>query len=220
MNNLLTFVDIYCERLAPGLLGEPLNAASNAAFFLAAWLLWRKRAALSRHTSFFATLIALIGAGSLSFHTFANMLTGVLDIAFIGVFILCFIYRFFPAAYGGGRRASLFGIGAFVLLYVALDALFAAHAVPLPAIYAASLLLLMCLSVDLSLRRHVSARWFALAATAFAFSLSLRTLDEPWCDALPMGTHFFWHLFNAVVLYALVRALSRAEKSTAGNAFS
>lgn len=27
------FIDIYCERLGPGLWAEPLNALTNAAFF-------------------------------------------------------------------------------------------------------------------------------------------------------------------------------------------
>ncbi len=35
-------LDFYCERVAPGLWGEPLNAISNGAFWLAAlWLWWR-----------------------------------------------------------------------------------------------------------------------------------------------------------------------------------
>jgi hypothetical protein len=29
-------IDLYCERTAPGLLNEPLNAISNLAFFAAA----------------------------------------------------------------------------------------------------------------------------------------------------------------------------------------
>ncbi|MBU2665239.1 hypothetical protein KOI35_17180 [Actinoplanes bogorensis] len=32
-------MDAYCERLGPGLGGEPLNAVSNAAFLIAAVLL-------------------------------------------------------------------------------------------------------------------------------------------------------------------------------------
>ena len=34
-------VDAYCERIAPGLLGEPLNALSNISFFLAAFFVLR-----------------------------------------------------------------------------------------------------------------------------------------------------------------------------------
>ena len=33
-------LNLYCERLGPGLWAEPLNAVSNAAFFIAAALLF------------------------------------------------------------------------------------------------------------------------------------------------------------------------------------
>ena len=35
------YIDIYCERLEPGLWAEPLNAVTNAAFFIAAFFAWR-----------------------------------------------------------------------------------------------------------------------------------------------------------------------------------
>ncbi len=31
-------------------------------------------------------------------------------------------------------------------------------------------------------------------------SLVLRSLDAPLCAANPLGTHFLWHLLNAVML--------------------
>jgi hypothetical protein len=27
------------------------------------------------------------------------------------------------------------------------------------------------------------------------------------CDAIPIGTHYFWHIFNAAVLFLLVRTV-------------
>ena len=33
-------VDHYCERTDPGIWAEPLNALTNLAFIIAAWLLW------------------------------------------------------------------------------------------------------------------------------------------------------------------------------------
>ncbi|GAA1200181.1 hypothetical protein [Prauserella alba] len=50
------YVDGYCERLAPGLFGEPLNTISNVGFLLAAIAVQRQavasaqcRRALPRH---------------------------------------------------------------------------------------------------------------------------------------------------------------------------
>ena len=33
-------MDAYCERTAPGLLNEPLNAITNSSFLIAAWFAW------------------------------------------------------------------------------------------------------------------------------------------------------------------------------------
>ena len=51
------------------------------------------------------------------------------------------------------------------------------------------------------------------AGLIFAVSLSLRTIDRTICAATdigmldgPVGTHFFWHILNAILLYILIRA--------------
>jgi len=41
----------------------------------------------------------------------------------------------------------------------------------------------------------------------FSVSLLLRTVDPLVCPVLPVGTHFAWHLLNAVVLYRAMRLL-------------
>ena len=66
---------VYCERLGPGLLAEPLNALSNLAFFLAAWAAWsvaRRGGALDSGIAVLVGLIATIGIGSTLFHTFST----------------------------------------------------------------------------------------------------------------------------------------------------
>ena len=51
-----------------------------------------------------------------------------------------------------------------------------------------------------------SRRRLALAGAAFAVSLTMRSLDGPLCGVFPLGTHWLWHLLNALVLYLLLRA--------------
>jgi hypothetical protein len=46
----------------------------------------------------------------------------------------------------------------------------------------------------------------------FAVALVFRTIDTPICRAWPSGTHFVWHLLNALVMYLSVRALVRADR--------
>ena len=83
------YIDIYCERLEPGLWSEPLNAISNVAFFIAAFLAFNLTREPSRFDWRAAVLIlflAVIGTGSTLFHTFATrwaMLSDVLPILFL-----------------------------------------------------------------------------------------------------------------------------------------
>ena len=40
-------------------------------------------------------------------------------------------------------------------------------------------------------------------------ALTFRTVDLSVCSYIPMGTHFLWHLLNALVLYRLLIAATR-----------
>jgi hypothetical protein len=44
------------------------------------------------------------------------------------------------------------------------------------------------------------------ASLLFSASISMRSIDLTICDDWPYGTHIFWHLLNAAVLYLVVRA--------------
>jgi hypothetical protein len=54
-------------------------------------------------------------------------------------------------------------------------------------------------------REGAAARGLALAGGVFAVSLTVRSVDQAVCPALPTGTHFLWHLLNAAVLFVLLR---------------
>ena len=202
------YVDTYCERLAPGLWGEPLNALSNLAFLLAAAVLWFRYRPADRSMRALVVLLALIGLGSLSFHTAATELTRVFDVLFIALFVffyvVCFGHWFWglpwPRAWLFAPALALLGV---VLIPVSLL---------IPAgsgSYLAAGVALVGLAVALRFsgpdgtRHHWRA--FGIAAVVFAVSLALRTVDLSACAGWPTGTHFLWHLLNAVVLYLVAR---------------
>lgn len=56
-------------------------------------------------------------------------------------------------------------------------------------------------------------RLLVAAGIAFATALVFRMLDAPLCGAWATGTHFIWHLLNAL---ALGFALFAAERVGAG----
>ena len=45
------------------------------------------------------------------------------------------------------------------------------------------------------------------ATAIFSASLFLRSIDLAVCKYLPIGTHFFWHLFNCLLVYLAFRGL-------------
>lgn len=90
----MSYIDLYCERTAQGFWNEPLNAISNAAFLIAAWVAWRAlRDVKSRGTMdvILICLAACIGIGSFLFHTYANGQTEIMDVIPIWLFVTLYV---------------------------------------------------------------------------------------------------------------------------------
>jgi hypothetical protein len=217
--DLLRTIDAYCERLQPGLLAEPLNALTNAAFLIAAIALARAQRASTPLPVLLRTqpwLIAAIGLGSLAFHTFAVVWAALLDVGFIALYIYVALAGFLAHALGWRAWWVLLGLAAYFLLGQALTAgvrsalewgwgaparALSGTVAYLPALATLTLTALISLRLD----RRASGV-LALACAVFIVSLTARALDGPWCAHWPQGTHFLWHLLNAVVLYLNSRA--------------
>jgi len=199
---------LYCERLEAGLWAEPLNAISNLAFFLAAWLTWRAARSSKGNGAGIRWLVALmvaIGTGSTLFHTFATTWARILDLAPIMIFQLSFLWLY-------GRRVIRWGpvaTGALLVAFVAAVSV-SRH---FPDILNRSLLYapgFVC-NVGLGLYHSYTgkqARLVLLAAAGLlTVALVFRTIDMAICPYVPAGTHFLWHLLIPFVLYLAVRAL-------------
>ena len=192
-------VDEYCERLAPGLWGEPLNAVSNAAFLIASGLLVARlvRRGERRPVAWaLPVTLGVVGLCSLAFHTVADTVTGALDSLSILVFILVAVVIL--ARWGFGVRAGRAWLAApaFVVAAVAVDVALAAVAGAGATLGGYLPALLGLLGFAVALRSPT----LGVATAVFAVSLTARTLDAPLCDTWPAGTHFLWHCLNAVVL--------------------
>jgi len=193
----LAAVDGYCERLEAGYWAEPVNALSNLAFVIMAAVLWRRTAGLGR---ILCIVLGIIGVGSYLFHTHANRLTGVLDVAPILGFIL--LYVFAASRDMLGLRGWQAGLCAVAFLP------YAAVTVPLwamvPALGSsagyAPVPVLILFYAWLMRRQPDTARGLAIGAGLLFVSLGFRTLDAPLCPVMPVGTHFLWHLLNAAML--------------------
>ena len=203
-------IDIYCERLGPGLWAEPLNAVSNLAFILAGLLLVaalrRGDPALRRDPAIVAlvVLVFVIGIGSALFHTFAVVWAMLADVIPIALFILLYMYLALRRLLVLPLWACGLGVAGVLVLTVVMPLGFGFSI----STYGVALAAMLIVGGTLTFaRRHPAGRRILVAAAVFAVSLALRTADQPLCASLPVGTHYFWHLFNALVLYSLTRTM-------------
>lgn len=202
-------IDAYCERLGPEYWAEPVNAVTNAACVIAAAVLWPRLRGLPLGRAL-AVVLAVIGVGSYLFHTHANRLTALMDVLPILLYILLYIYTA-NRAYWGLRLWPALGLTAAFIPY-------AAATVPLFALipglgssagYAPVPLLILIYAWLLRRRLPDVARGLAIGAAILIASLTFRTLDEPLCGLIPMGTHFLWHILNAVMLGWMIEVYRR-----------
>lgn len=203
----------YCERIDGSFWAEPLNAVTNAAFLVAAlagfWL-WRRMGGRDAAALVLIGLVFAIGLGSFLFHTIPNRWTLLADVMPIQLFAFSYFAFALRRFLGISGWKTAMGTLAFLGLALALSA---AGRALLPAVLAGSAgyaaFLLGLAVVALAIRdpaRVRQRRLLALAGPTFAVSLTMRSIDGALCGSLPLGTHWLWHLLNALVLYLLLRA--------------
>lgn len=206
---MFDFVDLYCERAAPGLWGEPFNVLSNLAFLLAAASLWRSDAWRTGtwDTRLLILLLAAIGVGSGLWHLVARRWALWADVVpillFVSVYLLVFLLR--VAGLPAWRAAALF-----LLFQVANGLLW--QRVPADTLngsagYLPAIFVVVLIAAHMRMTRDPGASFAAAAGGLLLLSVSLRSVDMAACAAWPVGTHFLWHLLNAPALYLLIRVL-------------
>jgi hypothetical protein len=204
-------IDTYCERLDAGYWAEPVNALTNAAFLIAAMVMWaRTRRAGLPHAPMLIVLLAAIGVGSYLFHTHAQGWAALADVIPILLFILAYLYTA-NRAFLGLRLWPALGASALFIPY-------AAALVPVfsmipwlgsSAAYAPVPLLILIYAALLARRAPATARGLAIGAGVLIVSLTARTLDGPLCSAIPTGTHFLWHILNGLMLGWMIEVYRR-----------
>ncbi len=209
-------IDSYCERMGPEYWAEPVNTLTNLAFVIAAATLWPRLRGLPLAQAL-CVVLAVIGLGSWLFHTHATAWAALADVLPILAFILLYIYVANRAFWGLGLWPAL-GLTALFFPY-------AAATVPLfqmvpglggSAGYAPVPLLILVYAFLLRHRLPQVARGLAIGAAILIASLFFRTIDEPVCSVLPIGTHFLWHLLNATMLGWMIAVYRRHMLAGAG----
>lgn len=206
---LCNAVDHYCERVGPEWYAEPINALTNVAFLLAAagasYLLDQvKDAEPRRQLALLTYLMALVGLGSLLFHTIGTRWAEWGDVIPITLYLTLYLWIAFTHFFNMRIEWRI------ALIATIVGATFFAEARISPtvlyggALYIPIVAALTAIGAVL-LRQQPLVGGGVIAATAvFLVSLTVRTLDQPVCDdTFTIGTHFLWHVCNAIVLYIL-----------------
>lgn len=205
-------VDLYCERLGPGFWAEPLNALSNAAFFVAAFLLFRLYrqcfdAAKLPDLQRLVRLIVVVGVGSTIFHTLATQWAMAADVLPIVLFLLWYLAVFLTRVVRVRYKGLAVGFGAFGAVSGAFMLLVPPALVNGSQTYFSCFVALVCMGIYAQKHRHAETKNYYVAAVAFLVSLIARMVDQSICYGLPIGTHFVWHTLNAVTMYFACRAI-------------
>ncbi|MFN8682902.1 ceramidase domain-containing protein [Paracoccus sp. P2] len=204
-------VDAYCERTGPDYWSEPINALTNMAFLIAALVLWpRLRGPEMAMGRALAAVLFVIGLGSWLFHTHANRLTGLMDVLPILGFILLYVFAATRDYFGARPWIAALVTAGFIPYAAATVPIFAMiPGLGSSASYAPVPLLILVYAVLLRNRLPETARGLAIGAGILIVSLTFRTLDQPLCGTLPFGTHFLWHVLNAVMLGWMIEVWRR-----------
>jgi len=207
-------VDGYCERTDFSYWSEPINAATNLAFIIAALVLWRRSTGVPM-AQVLSVILFATGLGSFLFHTHATLWASVADVVPIGIFILTYLFvvNRDMVPMGGWLAAlatALFIPFAAVLLPVL-------NQIPFVAIsnFYWTVPILLALYAVLLRRKPGIAQGFLIGAALLCLSITIRSLDEILCDVIPVGTHFVWHLLNGVMLGWMIHVYTRHMLATA-----
>jgi hypothetical protein len=199
-------IDLYCERTGPGLWDEPLNALTNLAYLAAAWAVWRVHRRPGRRIDrVLGALLAAIGMGSALFHLLATPWARLLDETPILVFQLTFFWAYCRGIVNLARGPVAGLLVVFVAAVLSARQLSGVLNGSIP--YLPALLVAGVLGVYHVRTQPVERSALIAGVACVAAALLFRIVDLEVCDALPIGTHFLWHVLTAAALYLFVRGL-------------
>lgn len=208
---------IYCERLdAVGFWAEPVNAISNLFFVIAAILAYQLIRKSETSPKFPAYLLSftlfIIGVGSFFWHTFAEPWAEAADVIPIMVYILLYILFFSRYILNYTYLLASLLVGGFFffsfLFGQAVDMSWLNGGIG----YVPPILYLLFLTL-LTKEQEQIKKLFPLIGL-FLVSLTFRSVDMLVCECPCVGTHFLWHVLNAVFLFLLIRFMVQYQEDT------
>ncbi|SOH92449.1 Ceramidase [Monaibacterium marinum] len=205
-------VDNYCERTDFSFWAEPVNAASNAAFLIAAFVVWRiVRDRPDWGVRALLLILTAIGIGSFLFHTVASRWASTADVVPIMVFILVYLWLATVRMLELPRWAGFVAVALFFPFTAAVSSAVVAITGGLNGSegYVPTMLLIAGYGLWLLPRKPATGRGLLIGAGLLTLSLTARSVDEALCEVVPLGTHWLWHLLNGTMLAWMILVLDR-----------
>lgn len=214
-------VDHYCERTTPAFDAELVNALTNLAFPLGALILWKLYAnrQLTEGGGLIKALIiamAVVGFGSLLFHTVGTRWAEWADVIPILVFILLYLWFLLTYFFAWPAAPKAAALTLFFAATVTLEAMAPGDFLWGGALFIPTLVTFIGIGLTLHRRAHPAGDAMLAAMAVFLCAFAFRSLDIAICPSFPIGTHFLWHLLNAFLLFLLVRLAVRSQVMKAG----
>jgi hypothetical protein len=198
-------IDLYCERVGPGLWAEPVNLLSNIGYVCVAWVLVRlaaRHAPDDRQLRILAWLPLAIAIGSMLFHAFATSWARRFDEAPILLFEALFLWIYARRRWTWHTVQVATGLVFFVVTVAAGKLVHALNgSVPyLPPLAAG-------LAIGADAWRSDRRVDLLVAVGLFAVAIGFRVSDIAVCNTFPVGTHFLWHITTAVAIFLFGRVV-------------
>ncbi|MEM1375678.1 MAG: ceramidase domain-containing protein [Pseudomonadota bacterium] len=204
-------IDGYCERVDFSYWAEPVNAVTNAAFLMAAFIMWRRvRGEALPIAHLLIAILTAIGIGSYLFHTHATVWAVTADVVPIGLFILLYLFAVgLHFLYWPWWGAALLTAAFVPFALVAVPLISRFEFLAISGFYWTVPILLVFFAPLVARENVETARGMILGALILTASITLRSVDEMICDDFPLGSHFLWHILNGVMLGWMIEVYRR-----------
>lgn len=216
MNDFLGIpLPILCERgSSMDFFAEPLNAISNIAFILAGFGIYnllRKNRIQRVEYKAVLVLILLVGSGSFLWHATGNSYALVLNMIPAVLSFVLITYIFLSKLIGSKLLALLLALLLFPIRF------FISSFAPTDIISSlirnlinATVFLVM---IVWAFKKYGRVAFEGLSVlTVYLLAITMRIIDLQVCPTFYVGTHFLWHIFNALAVYLAVRFLIKLER--------
>jgi len=195
-----------CELAKNNLVNQPVNLITNLAFLITGWKIYgllKKHKIISKDLWLLFYGVMLVGFGSIARHYQPNIQTLIVDgLPMLGMICLT-IYLIAKYLFKLNSIQSLLATLGYALLLT--FTMLILNKIIRPAIVFSLTSQFVCLPIILiSYKRKQEISGVLITAVGFLFlAAAAFIIDLYFCPKLLFGTHFLWHIFNALALYYL-----------------